>query len=202
VIEGGSVKQITVTNQKGRFEVDVPAGTYSAYVRPMSGKVSERLKVGPFRVNPGSAVEIELDPTAEFVYCSRAGERVVPVRSTDGEENNLKGLRRPKLEEFLLDPSNKESLRVRIEYCGRTKLENNSIRYQSSVVRFDTISILGDDLVFDPQSYIIEGFRSVFVQQGRRDEIRHLKRALNGGTTVEMGAEDVSAATNRLRVPR
>lgn len=195
IIEHKSVRREILTDKKGRFATKIPPGVYIAYVKPTT-KVDKRAEQVPFRVSPGGEVKIVLDPTSEYVYCTSAGERVIPISGTDTEDY-LKGLHRPKVDSFVLNPSDKESLKVVIEYCGKTQT-GKIIRYKSPIVRFHTISIFADDAEFNLQNYTLASRGRIgVVQNGARSETTEIKAGFRGADILDLSAE--SSRVRKIR---
>ena len=197
VIERGETHQDIVTNENGRFETKLLPGAYFAWVRPTTTKAIDRVRRIPFSIQAGRVTEIELDPTSEYVYCSSIGERVIPIQTSNEGDSHLKGLHRPKVETFVLKPSEKESMKVTIEYCGRTQ-SSKSIRYKSAIVTYNAFSILAPEVEFDFQKYTLEGWGKIYVvQDGKRSETPHLKADFKGGNVISLSTEN-----SRVRKPQ
>ena len=190
VIEHKSKKQEIDTDAAGRFETQLAPGVYAAYVRPTSRKLDDAVQRVPFLVSPGGVTNVWLDPTSEYVYCTREGERVMPVRTTDTDKSNLKGLHRPAVDTFRLEPSDKESRKFTIEYCGKTKT-NKLIKYRSAIIRSDQIGILADHVEFDPENYRLESEGRILLirSNGTKGEVSRVSASLRGGVVISMEAK-------------
>ena len=196
VIEGGSVKREISTDEKGTFAITLPAGVYTAHVKPAT-RVDRKAEHVPFRVPPGQQVRIVLDPTEEYVYCTAAGERIIPMWVTDSRKNSVKGLHRPQIDSFAINPSDKSSLKVVIEYCGKIQT-GKLIAYKSPIVRFNTTDIFADDAEFDNQTYLLSSQGRIgVIQNGARIETSQIKAGFRGHDKIEMSTD-----SGRLRKPR
>lgn len=197
VIEHGSARQELTADDQGHFETKLPAGDYTAYLKPRTGQLAERVRRVPFRIQAGHSAQIELDPTFDYVYCSNNGEMVIPVRRSDTEENNLKGLHRPKVDTLVLKRSDKASLKVTFEYCGKAQ-SNDRIFYKSVAVTYLPFSIFAPEVEFNLRSHTLEGWGNIYVvQDGKRSNTPHFKADLGGGNVTSM-----STSESRVRKPR
>lgn len=184
VIEQGGrkVKEI-VTDELGHFQTAVPPGVYVAYVKPTKGSIGKDVDHAPFIVQPTRPAVLELDRMREFVYCSARGERVLSLWATS--ENDSKELSRLKYDRFPVKSSEGPSLKIVIEYCGKTTLPNKPIRYKSARVDYDSTSIFAAtaDLEFDFQRYrlVSKGGPITVVQHGRTREVPRLVFDFRGG---------------------
>lgn len=197
VIERGSSSQEILADDHGRFETKLSPGDYTAYIKPTTPRITEKLRRIPFRVQAGETVEVELDPTSEYVFCSSKGERVIPIRMTDMEDDKVKDLRRPKVDTFILKRPNDDSLKVTVEYCGKSQL-NEWVRYKSAVITYRPVSIFTPDAELDLRRYTVEGWGNVYVvSAGKRIKTPHFKADLGGGNVTSM-----SSSESRTRKPR
>lgn len=151
VIEGEGLKLEIPTDPKGHFRTTIPTGVYTAYVKP-TGKIDQGVLHAPFHVPPGRRVDIEIDGSTQYVYCSISGERVVPLLATDSQEDNMKGLQALKYDSFLVKNSDGPSLKIVIEYCAKTPAPDKSILYKAARMEYENTSIFVDSAVFDPRN--------------------------------------------------
>lgn len=170
ISRSGTIREVT-TDAGGNITTQLPAGSYTAYVKPPTGTLDRRVKLAPFVVEAGAEVTIHLDPMLGSVYCSSDGIRVIPVRSSDNTINNLNDLHKPKYESIYVN--NKKS--VVFEYCARNQTTQYT-EYKSVVVTYDAFRLESDRAVYksaqNDQLKTIESSGRVFaVQDGRIKEL-------------------------------
>ena len=179
ISKSGTIRELT-TNAEGNITTQLPAGSYTAYVKPPSGTLDRRVKLAPFLVEAGGEVTIHLDPMLGSVYCSSDGTRVIPVRSTDSSINNLKDLHKPKYESIYLN-HNKS---VVIEDRERNQTTQYT-EYKSSVVTYDAFRLESDKAIYNEQLKTIESLGRVFaVQHGQIEERPRVTLSFDGGRAI------------------
>lgn len=193
IIEGPSFRRIVVAND-GHFESSLPAGVYTARVKLDSPEGHDRRIPYPqFLVQPGEVTEVEVDPTYENVFCNSANEKVVPVIASSGEQENLKGLRRPSYEVKLVKRSEKVSIRMVFRYCRKTELGRLS-RYQGADIKYDSGSFSATTVLFDPMTYDVSGRNAYVTQHGTGYEVPYATAAFGEGRIfLNLAADQITS---------
>jgi hypothetical protein len=217
VIESNGKTTELETDEQGRFSTTAPAGVYVAYVKP-SFVPDRKIVHAPFWVRPGQTVEMELDRMSPYVYCTMDGQRVIPL-STGGNDN-LKNLSSPKYDEFQVTSPDGPTLKIVIEYCGKTT-SNRATHYKSARMDYDTTRIFADAPVFDsykPGAFTFEsntGPVEVTQHGSRKEEPRifaHLTEgklalyfsdvaSVRGTGEIESGGAIFNFEIDRNRIP-
>ena len=180
ILKSGTIKKELTTNNERSITTQLPAGSYTAYVKPAIGTLDRRVKLAPFLVEASGEVTIHLDPMLGAVYCSSEGNRVIPVRSTDASINNLEGLHKTKYDSIYLN-HNKS---VVIEYCEKNQ-STQFTEYKSSVVTYDTFRLQSDRAIYNPQMQTIESLGRVYaVQHGQIEERPRVTLSFDGGRAI------------------
>jgi hypothetical protein len=135
IIEGGSAKREVPSNEHGQFEARVAPGVYKAYMKTPPGEGDERAEYPTFYVRPGGVAKIQVDLAYEYFYCTKSGEKVIPVQSSRGEAEDRRGLRRPRYDSYDVKESPKVTKTFVVQHCGRTPL-GKFIRYKSPTFMF------------------------------------------------------------------
>jgi hypothetical protein len=166
-----------VTDSRGRLSLELTPGIYVAYIKPANLESKRRIHDVPFLVEAGGKATIELDPSSEYVYCTADNDRVIPVRTNEAKNKSMKGLHRLGYESFTVKLSDKESLKIVVEYCGRKVQPNRVIQYQSAKVGYNDIRIFADNILFDSSRQSLEGW-------GRADVLTREKPPINPNRVV------------------
>lgn len=191
ILEGNETKVVNTDN--GHFHIRVPPGIYTARVQKTSSdEVDKRAQYSQFLVKGGDITEIEVDPTYEDVYCSKAGEKVIPVFASHGERENLKGLRKPEYDSFS-KRFDDVTIRVVVQHCGKT-MTGRFINYKSPAIGMNTFTLAAQSARFDNQTRKFDAWNVYAAQHGKTSESPYASASLWGdGIFINLAADSVSS---------
>lgn len=201
-VEGDGQKWQVLPDAKGRFKLKVPVGVYRARVRTNSGEADKRVEFPPILVQANKVTRIEVDPTYEHVYCTPSGERVLPVVSSHGEDENRRGLRKPTYDVHRLPNSDSFPLYLVVQSCGKAR-EGRLIKYKAALFSysdFDATVISADSATFDSQNFRLTGRGVDFLRRGARSHAPRISAKVSGrSVSIDSTPRDVSSVKARGR---
>jgi hypothetical protein len=178
ISKSGTIQKELITNES-KITTQLPAGSYTAYVKPPNGQLDHRVKLAPFLVEGAAELVIHLDPLLGSAYCTPNGTRVIPVRTSDNSIDNLKNLSKSKFQVIYLN----HKIAV-IEYC---EMSNNTqyAEYKSPIVTYDVYRAESDKATYSEQLKTIESSgRVIAVQNGQVEERPRVTLFFDGGRVM------------------
>jgi hypothetical protein len=157
VIEGLKSQQQVVSNEHGRYAVELPVGVYTVTTTVNGFYHSRR---APFRVQGGKQAFIDV--------------RLIP---TGVREDGLSTLPQIAYESFSPPNGSDTSLQLLIEYSVRQE-KNGIIEYRGASITYDFLTVVADHASFDRARLRVEAEGNVIVQSGK-ESLRVKSAAVN-----------------------
>ena len=157
-ITGRSFRQEVKTNREGRFEVEVPAGTYRI-TGEFQGYYPYRR--APFRLRRGEELEINIYP----VWRIRAIGLTVTERGV--EDKPIIYAPAPRYDVVRMRSVKKEPWELWIQYEEK-KRRGREIEYDSAELSYDRLTVSAVSLRYDPRRFRFLAVGYVMVEDGKQ----------------------------------
>lgn len=191
-VNGAGQNFQVISKEKGEFKLYVPPGVYTARVQSESDLIDKSAKLPTFVVRANSTTRLEVDPTYEISYCTSSGEKAVPIVTSGGDNEQLKGLRRPYYDTYPLRGPDGIWLDLVVQSCGKTQV-GNLIKYKSALFIYDANVISVEKATFDPSRLRLEGKDGYYWHGGQGKPMPRILAEFTGGkVSVKPKGEAVS----------
>jgi len=170
ILEGEGVKQVVTVDERGNFEIGLPAGIYHV-VAPGGAQIippDNIFRRASFRVNPNATVRINISSLRDRVYCTRFGKVLRVIANVwEGKEEEVEDPR-PKYDTLWLPKSTREPRDVVVEYCGKKESRGLTL-YENVTLTHNKFRITATYIKLNKKTFLVYASgREVIIEDGSK----------------------------------
>jgi hypothetical protein len=163
IFESRQVKKVVSPDEKGEYEIELPAGVYQVSAELRGFYPFRR---APFRMRSGAAVMINVIPTPRYLTrgTTVSNDRAVDVKADP-----------PKYEEVHIPGLATEPSTVLVEFVKR-RVRKRSVEYRGATLTYDVITVYADKIHLDRDTLRAQALGEYVIIEDGSQHVR-VKRA-------------------------